>query len=61
MVIFKVTDENSRIRIRIESGSVSQMYGSADPDPYQNVTEPQHCFKRLWIDMIDVRVILDQI
>ncbi len=26
------------------SGSVSQRYGSADPDQYQNVTEPQHCF-----------------
>jgi hypothetical protein len=25
------------------SGFVSQMYGSADPDPYQNVTDPQHC------------------
>jgi hypothetical protein len=24
------------------SGSVSQRYGSADPDPYQNVTDPQH-------------------
>jgi hypothetical protein len=27
------------------SGSVSQWYGSADPDPYQNVTDPQHCLK----------------
>ncbi len=25
------------------SGSVSQSYRSADPDPYQNVTDPQHC------------------
>jgi hypothetical protein len=25
------------------SGSVSQRYGAADPDPYQNVTDPQHC------------------
>jgi len=23
-------------------GSVSQRHGSADPDPYQNVTDPQH-------------------
>jgi hypothetical protein len=23
-------------------GSVSQWYGSADPDPYQNVRNPQH-------------------
>ncbi len=30
-----------------ESGasSVSQWYGSADPDPYQNVTDSQHRFK----------------
>jgi hypothetical protein len=24
------------------SGSASQWYGSADLDPYQNVTDPQH-------------------
>jgi hypothetical protein len=29
------------------SGSVSQRYGSEDPhpDPYQNVTDPQHCIE----------------
>jgi hypothetical protein len=29
------------------SGSVSQKYGAEDPhpDPYQNVTDPQHCLK----------------
>ncbi len=32
----KVSDENSRIRSRIK------ILG-ADPDPYQNVTDPQHC------------------
>ncbi len=26
------------------AGSVSQWYGSADPDPYQNFTDPQHWF-----------------
>jgi hypothetical protein len=26
----------------VGSGSVSQRYGSADPDPHQNVTDPQH-------------------
>jgi hypothetical protein len=28
------------------SGSISQRYGYADPDPdpYQNVMDPQHCF-----------------
>jgi hypothetical protein len=25
-----------------ESGSISQRHGSADPDPHQNVTDPQH-------------------
>jgi hypothetical protein len=25
----------------VGSGSVSQRYGSADPDPHQNVTDPQ--------------------
>ncbi len=27
---------------RSGSGSGSQLYGSADPDPYQDVTDPQH-------------------
>jgi hypothetical protein len=26
-----------------EFGSISQRYGSADPDPYQNFMDPQHC------------------
>jgi hypothetical protein len=26
------------------SGSISQRHGSADPDPHQNVMDPQHCF-----------------
>jgi hypothetical protein len=30
---------------RAGSGSVSQGYGSADPDLYQNVTDPQHWWK----------------
>ncbi len=25
------------------SGSISQRYGSADPDPHQIVTDPLHC------------------
>jgi hypothetical protein len=28
----------------VVSGSVSQLYGSADPEPYQNVTDLQHGF-----------------
>jgi hypothetical protein len=27
------------------SGSISQRHGSADPDPYQNVMDPQHCYQ----------------
>ncbi len=36
-----VTDENDKIRIR--NPEVPITYGFADPDPYQNVTDPQHC------------------
>jgi hypothetical protein len=25
------------------SGSISQRHGSADPDPHQNVIDPEHC------------------
>ncbi len=31
----KVTDEKSR-------NQISQKYGSADPDPYQSVKDPEH-------------------
>ena len=27
------------------TGSASQGYGYADPDPYQNVTDPEYCFQ----------------
>jgi hypothetical protein len=27
------------------SGSISQRHGSADPDPHQNVMDPQHCLQ----------------
>jgi hypothetical protein len=36
--VLKATDEKSRIR----TGDISQRYVSADPDPYQNVTDPEH-------------------
>ncbi len=39
--VLKDIDENSRIRSRI----ISQRHGSADPDPYQNVKDPQHCWE----------------
>ena len=29
----------------VGSGSISQRYGSGDPDPHQNVTDPEHCVK----------------
>jgi hypothetical protein len=38
--ILKVYDENSRIR---GYGSISKRHGSADPDPHQNVMDPEHC------------------
>jgi hypothetical protein len=38
----KATDEKSRIRIR------SKRYRSADPDPCQNVTDPQHCLGQIF-------------
>ncbi len=43
--VLKITDESSRIRIQIRIlGSISQRYGSADPDPhpdpYQNFMDP---------------------
>jgi hypothetical protein len=36
-------EEQSKLQI----GSVLQWCGSADPDPYQNVADPEHCFKPL--------------
>ncbi len=38
--VLKVTDEKIA-----GSGSISQRYGSADPDPYQNFMHPQHWLK----------------
>jgi hypothetical protein len=43
--ILEVTEERSRIRSWIRIRSVSQRYRSADPEPHQNVTNPQHCRK----------------
>jgi hypothetical protein len=28
----------------VGSGSISERYGSGDPDPHKNVTDPLHCF-----------------
>jgi hypothetical protein len=34
--VLMITDETR--------GSLSQRYGSEDPDPYQNVTDLEHCY-----------------
>jgi hypothetical protein len=41
--VLKVSDENSRSGS--ESGSISQRHRFADPDPHQNVMDPEHCLK----------------
>ncbi len=41
----KIARSGSRSR----SGFLSQRHGDADPDPYQNDIDPQHCFKRFWL------------
>jgi hypothetical protein len=35
------------LKKEVESGSISQRYGSADPDPHQKITDPQHWPKGL--------------
>jgi|LakMenE01Jun11ns_1017448.scaffolds.fasta_scaffold8876058_1 hypothetical protein len=35
----------------VGSGSISQRYGSGDPDPHQNVTDPQHCLQFLIVEV----------
>jgi hypothetical protein len=43
--ILKINEERSRTGVRSGSGAgfFSKSYGSGDPDPQQNVTDPQHC------------------
>jgi hypothetical protein len=36
------------------SGFISQRHGSADPDPPQNVMDPQHCFNGLRVQQKNV-------
>jgi hypothetical protein len=48
VAILKVNDENSRIRIQIRIWiHFSQRHGSADPEPHQNVLDPEHRWKCL--------------
>jgi hypothetical protein len=42
--ILSATDEISEAGSESGPGSVSQWCGFADPDPYQNITDPQHWF-----------------
>jgi hypothetical protein len=37
------------------SGFVSHWYGTEDSDPYQSVTDPEHCFK-VWEGPLKVRI-----
>jgi hypothetical protein len=41
------------LKKRAGSGSVIQWYRSADPDPdpYENVTDPEHCSKNAWTNL----------
>ncbi len=43
-----------------KSGSVSERYGSADPnpDPYQIVTDPQHCWKSSYLGSKSLETLL---
>ncbi len=36
-----------------EVGSISQRYGSGDPDPHPNVTDPQHCLEQKGLALDD--------
>jgi hypothetical protein len=54
--LLKVNDEteNRRIWIRIQDPDPnSQRHGSADPDPHQNVMDPQHCHKYIFIQIFN--------
>ncbi len=42
--VFTVNDEKAGSGSVSEFGSISQRHGSADPDPHQNVMDPQHWF-----------------
>jgi hypothetical protein len=39
----------SGVETRSGSGSMSQRYGSGDPDPHQNVTDPHHLFLLIYV------------
>ncbi len=43
------------------AGFISQKYGSADPDPHQNVTDVQHWFYRSYRSCFDGRLIVEHV
>ncbi len=48
--MMKIAGSGSASGSGSECGSICQRHGSADPDPHQNVMDPQHCFKVRWKD-----------
>jgi hypothetical protein len=54
--IFFASCKSMKKRVGSGSGSVSQ---SADPDPYHNVTDPQHCFYLLGLHTHEIFLTLD--
>jgi hypothetical protein len=44
-------DTGPRIRIRIRYDG----YGTEDPDPYKNLTDPEHCLKALTLLTVDTQ------
>jgi hypothetical protein len=45
-IIFFASLKSLKKKVGSGSGSISQRCGSPDPDPHQNVTDPQHCIVR---------------
>jgi hypothetical protein len=45
LVSLKSLKKGNGSEVASRSGSISQRYGSADPDPHQNVTDPKHLKK----------------
>jgi hypothetical protein len=41
-ICFLLTSLRSMTKVA-GSGSISERHGSADPDPHQNVMDPEHC------------------
>ncbi len=48
----KIERSGSGSESESESGSIIQRHGSADPDPHQNVMDPQHCGKPYFFTFI---------